>query len=368
VNSAPAPAPVPGSDPAAGSEPASAPGAAASAAPVPTGRAASPAARSRGGRLERLRSELFLVARGTFDACMRYRVTGLAAEAAFFALLSLPPLLLGLVGTLGSFDKIVGQDTIDRVQRTILEGAASVLSPKGVDQVVAPTLDEILRNSRPEITIVGALIALWSGSRVLNVYVNTITIAYGMGGRRGILRTQILAFSLYMVGLVLGVVLLPLVVAGPQLATRVFPGSATTVHLLYWPVVIVLSVAFLTTLYHLAVPERTPWRENVPGAVLALCIWLGGSFVLRFYLGATVAGPSVYGSLAAPVAVLMWFYVTALAVLIGAALNAEVDRVWIRREEIPAGPPTEDREDPGHREGPDDHGNENQETRPLRPA
>src|SRR6266545_78989 len=74
----------------------------------------------------------------------------------------------------------------------------------------------------------------------------------------------------------------------------------------------------------------------MPGAILALLIWVGGSFLLRFYLGATIEGPSVYGSLAAPVAVLLWLYVTALAVLIGAAVNAEVDRIWIRR-----GPPAE---------------------------
>jgi membrane protein len=337
----------------------------------------------------RLRGELASLIRGTVSACLRYRVTGLAAEAAFFALLSLPPLLLGLVGTLGYFNDIVGDETVQRVQRSILEGAGTVLSERGVDQVVAPTLEDILGRGRPDITIIGALIALWSGSRALNVYVNTITIAYGMGGRRSIVRTQILAFSLYMVGLVIGVVLLPLVVAGPELVTRVFPESTTTVHLLYWPVVLGLSVAFLTSLYHLAVPERTPWRENVPGAVLALLIWVGGSFLLRLYLGATVEGPSVYGSLAAPVAVLLWLYITALAVLIGAAVNVEVDRIWIRPEvraesaqppaqsaaqptpappagPAPAEPPARQRAEPQAERvrAPA----ENQETEPVRPA
>jgi YihY family inner membrane protein len=281
--------------------------------------------------LSRHRAELRRVLTGTVAACFRYRVTGLAAEAAFFALLSLPPLLLGLVGTLGYFADILGAGTIDRVEGTILRAASVVLSERGVSQVVAPTLDNILGEGRVDITVAGAVIALWSGSRALNVYVDTITIAYGLGGRRGIIRTRVLSFTLYLIGLVLGIVLLPLVVAGPQLVTRVFPYAVTTVQVLYWPVVTVLSVAFLATLYHLSVPVRTPWRTDLPGAVLALVIWVAGSFLLRFYLGATIEGPSVYGSLAAPVAVLLWLYVTALAVLIGAALNAEVDRTWVRR-------------------------------------
>jgi membrane protein len=324
----------------------------------------------------RFRGELGRLVKGTVAACFRYRVTGLAAEAAFFALLSLPPLLLGLVGTLGYFAGIVGDQTVDRVQKTILDGASTVLSQQGVKDVLAPTLEDILGRGRPDITIVGALIALWSGSRALNVYVDTITIAYGLGGRRGIIRTRLLSFSLYLVGLILGVVLMPLVVAGPQLVTRAFPQAVTTVNLLYWPVVIVLSVAFLTTLYHLSVPVRTPWREDLPGAALALLIWLVGSFLLRFYLGATLEGPSVYGSLAAPVAVLLWLYVTALAVLIGAALNAEVDRIWIRRNGNGTAP-TEPSPTPAPAsldgqsldgQEPDVAARENQETPRARPA
>ena len=80
----------------------------------------------------------------------RYRVTGLAAEAAFFALLSLPPLLMGLlVGTLGYLAEFVGSETVDKVQQTILEAAGTVLSEEGVNQVLAPTLSEILDQGRP---------------------------------------------------------------------------------------------------------------------------------------------------------------------------------------------------------------------------
>ncbi|HEX2498957.1 MAG TPA: YihY/virulence factor BrkB family protein [Actinomycetes bacterium] len=265
---------------------------------------------------------------GTVGACFRYRVTGLAAEAAFFALVSLPPLLLGLVGTLGYLADAAGSDTVADIHRAITEGASVVLSDLSVQEVVTPTLDTVLASGRPDITVLGALIALWAGSRALNVYVDTITIMYGLGGERGIVRTRALSFGLYLVGLVIGAVLLPLVIAGPSLVGRVVPATADTTHLLYWPVVSLLSVAFLTSLYHLSVPVRTRWRRELPGAIVALVIWVLGSYLLRLYLEITVEGPSAYGSLAAPVALLFWLYVTALAVLIGAALNAQIDRVW----------------------------------------
>lgn len=109
---------------------------------------------------------------------------------------------------------------------------------------------------------------------------------------------------------------------------RVVPWSTTVVQVLYWPVVIILSVAFLTTLYHVSVPVRSPWIEDVPGALVALAMWVLGSFLLRIYLTSTVEGPTIYGSLAAPVAVLLWIGVSAFAVLVGAAVNAAIDRVW----------------------------------------
>jgi len=77
-----------------------------------------------------------------------------------------------------------------------------------------------------------------------------------------------------------------------------------------------------------SVPVRTPWHRDLPGAVLALLIWIVGSFGLRIFLAGSLSGVSVYGPLSAAIAVLAWLYVAALAVLIGAALNAEIDRLW----------------------------------------
>lgn len=265
-----------------------------------------------------------------FKACLRYRVTGLAAEAAFFALLSLPPLVLGVLASLSYFADVVGQATIDRVRVNILDLTSTVLTQESIENVVIPTLNGSLQNGRGGIISIGFVLALWSGSRALNVFVDTITIMYGLGGHRGIIKTRALSFSLYVIGLVLGTVAVPLLLAGPGLVARVLPDSLDLLNALYWPVVILLSVVFLTTLYHLSVPVRTSWTSDLPGAAVALLIWILGGFALRESLEFALEGSSLYGPLTAPIAVLLWLFVTALAVLIGAALNAEIDKHYPR--------------------------------------
>jgi membrane protein len=215
--------------------------------------------------------------------------------------------------------------TIAEFRQDVLAVASRLLAPSAVEEVIAPTLDDVLSGGRFEIISIGFVIALWSGSRALNVLVDTVTIMYGLAGQRSILRTRALSFSLYVVGLVAAVVLLPLVLAGPGLVDRALPPRLEVVSYLYWPVVLVGSVAVLATLYHRAVPVRTPWRRDLPGAALTLLLWLGGSALLRLVLGLSIGTTSIYGPLAAPIAVLVWLYLICLALLVGAAFNASLD-------------------------------------------
>jgi membrane protein len=276
------------------------------------------------------RHALWRVLTSTVGSCMRYRVTGLAAEAAFFAILSLPPLIFGLAGSIGYVVKQVDSNEIGDLRTKILELSERVLSQDSVNTIVEPTVNTVLKGQRFDVISIGFVLALWSGSRALNVFVDTITIMYGLGGRRGIVRTRMLSFTLYVIGLLVGVVVLPLVVAGPQLVDNALPKELDVLNELYWPVVIVLSIAFLTTLYHLSVPVRTSWRHDIPGAVFAFAMWVLGSAMLRDILQS--ARTSIYGPLGAPIAVLLWLYLTALVVLIGAAINAAFDSVWPESE------------------------------------
>ncbi|WP_407699133.1 YihY/virulence factor BrkB family protein [Streptomyces alkaliterrae] len=271
---------------------------------------------------------VWLLLKDTVNSCIEYRILGLAAEAAFFTLLSLPPLLLGLIGLLGYLDVWIGTDTIASVRENILEASATVLSERSVNEIAEPLIDDVIRGGRPDLISFGFVLALWSGSRAVNVFIDTITVMYGLDGHRGIVKTRLLAFLLYVIALLMGAVALPLMVIGPDVVISWVPQLEWVVSVFYWPVVLLLSIVFLTTLFHVSVPVRSPWREDVPGALVALLMWVGGSFLLRLYLTNTVEGPTIYGSLAAPVAILLWIFISAFAVLVGAAVNAAIDRVW----------------------------------------
>lgn len=285
------------------------------------------------------------IVEATVRICLRYRVTGLAAEAGFFALLSVPPLFLGLVAAVGFAGRRLGGDVLTDLRRALVDAAGTVLTPETVSGVIAPTFDEVATGGRPAIVSVGFVLSVWSGSRALNVYVDTVSIMYGLGGQRGIVRTRALSFSLYVGNLVLGAVVLPLMLLGPSLLSR-FLGSRFAgmpplerLGVLYWPVVLLTGILALAMLYHVATPIRTAWRRDVPGAVLAVAIWVVASAVLRITLGRSVGGTSIYGPLAAPIVLLMWLYMLAIAVLVGAALNAAVDLLVPYRGRVRTGVP-----------------------------
>jgi len=272
----------------------------------------------------------------TVRVCMRYRVTGLASEAGFFALLSLPPLLFGLFGGAGYVGRWLGPDTVAQVSRAISVYAARFLTDSSVRDVIVPTVDDVLGNGRSDVISIGLLVSVWSGSRALNVFVDTISIMYGQSGVRGIIRTRVLSLSLYFISILIGAIVIPLVLIGPSLVAELLPSRLGFLAALYWPVVVVMTTASLTTLFHISTPRRSPWVRDIPGAVLALTIWVLTSLFLRIYLGNSIGGSSrsIYGPLAAPIVVLIWLYFLAIAVLIGAALNAAMRTLWPVEERL----------------------------------
>jgi membrane protein len=262
--------------------------------------------------------------RATFSACLRHRITGLAAEAAFWALLSLPPLALGVVGVLGYLQR-VGPGSDSNLERTLTASAGTVLSARQVRQTVVPALHSMLTSGHADVVSLGFLFALWSGSRALNVAIDTITVASGQSGRRGIVRTRLLSFALYLPALLLGAVLVPLLLAGPGLLAEVLPRAYPLLGPALWLIAAGVLVVFVTTLYHLALPVRPRWRTGLPGALVALALWAVGSALLRVYLHTSQSGATGavgFGRVAATAAILLWLYVTALAVLVGAVFNA----------------------------------------------
>lgn len=258
------------------------------------------------------------------------RVLGLSAEAAFWQLLSLPSLGLALIATLGYVSSWFGPGTVDRVEQQIEATLSRAFSEQVVAQVISPTLREVLHGDRADVISIGFVLALWAGSSATATFVNTISIAYGMRDLRGPVRSRLLALGLFLGTVALGVFLLPMLVLGPDLLRRSFPDSVrptvrSLIDIGYYPALVVLLMIGLTTFYKLAPPRRLPWHRGVPGAVLALLVFLAGSVALRAYIRFILDNNHAYGTLAAPIAALLFFFVLALGVLLGAELNAAIE-------------------------------------------
>jgi membrane protein len=258
------------------------------------------------------------------------RVLGLSAEAAFWQLLSLPSLFLALIATLGYVSRWFGSTTVDRTEQQIEDTLSRVFSGQDVSEVIAPTLHEILHGQRADIISVGFVLALWAGSSATATFVNTITIAYDQRDLRGPVHSRLLALWLFLGTIVVGVFVLPMLVLGPDLLRRSFPkGARHTVSTListgYYPALVAVLLLGLTTFYKLAPPRRLPWHRGLPGAALAVLIFLGGSTGLRGYINFIVDHNHAYAALAAPIAALLFFFVLALGVLLGAEFNAAIE-------------------------------------------
>jgi membrane protein len=260
------------------------------------------------------------------------RVLGLSAEAAFWQLLSLPSLFLALVATLGYLSRWFGADTVNRTERRLESTLGHAFSQQVVDQVIAPMLHEILHGGRADIISLGFVLALWAGSSATATFVNTITIAYGMRDLRGPVRSRLLALWLFLGSVLFGVIVLPMLVLGPDwlqkpFSERLRPTVSRLIDDGYYPTIAVLLLLGLTTLYHLAPPRRLPWLRGVPGAILAILVFLAGSYGLRSYISFILDHNHAYGTLAAPIAALLFFFVLALGVLLGAEFNAAIERL-----------------------------------------
>lgn len=256
-----------------------------------------------------------------------------AAEAAFWQILSLPPLLLGLLGSLGYVAEWFGQDVIDSVHDKIIEWCRTAFSESVVNGIIAPTVNDILNHGRGEILTVGFLISLWAGSSAMSSFVDAITVAHDQYGVRHEVWQRIFALLLYLASLVLLVVGLPVLALGPDVLPELFPLAwrgeiSYWVGTLYYPSIGVLLVLALATLYKLALPRKLPWHRGLPGAVLAMTLFLLSSVGLRLYISWITTTGYTYGALATPIAFLLFAFFIGFAIVVGAYFNAAIQEVW----------------------------------------
>lgn len=247
----------------------------------------------------------------------------LAAGVAFFAMLALVPALVAFVS---AYSLLVDPADIGRHVRDALAGA-----PQEVRDFVESQLRGIARSRSGAgfSAVLGVVVALWSASNGMKHAIDGANAAYDAPERRGFLRLRLTAIA-FTVGAVLFVLvalavvaLLPSVLAGSSIGSPV----RVAVAVLRWPLLAAGLLVGLAVFYRFAPDRENPqWRWVSPGAILAVVLWIGGSLVFSFYASNFGRFNETYGSLGAIVVVMLWFFLTAYALLLGAELNAEVER------------------------------------------
>jgi membrane protein len=222
---------------------------------------------------------------------------------------------------------------VQTIEDTLVDASSEVLTADVVDTLVRPTLSDILTSGRLDVVSLGFLLTLWAGSSATATFMNTIVIAYDQRDVRGPIATRFMALWLFVVGLLLAVLMLPLLVLGRGVLVGLLPRdwqptADMLVNAVYWPLVVVGLVLALTSFYHVVLPRRLPWHRHLPGTLLAVGFFMVAATLLRLYVSDILVAALPYGALATPIAALLFLFFFGMAVLLGAELNAAVQERW----------------------------------------
>ena len=248
---------------------------------------------------------------------------GLAAQLAYYFFLALFPALLFLIA-LASF--LPAGDLIGRVVAS-LRGVA----PPDVLDIIRSQLEQITSSRSGGILTFGIGAALWSSSAAMVAIIDALNRAYDVEDGRPWWRQRLLAILLT-VGVALFILVsFGLVVAGPQLAeylaSQMGLGAAFewAWKILQWPVVFALIVTGVGLIYYVAPDVDQDYVWITPGALLATLLWLLGSLAFRFYVMNFGSYNETYGAIGGVMVLLTWLYMTGLAIIVGAEMNAEIE-------------------------------------------
>ena len=249
---------------------------------------------------------------------------GLAAQLSFHFFLSLFAMLLAMVAFASLFPlgNVAGEMT-------------RLLAPIAPAQVLTIISDQMVAISqRPDtgILAIGLVTALWSASAAMGAVIDALNHARGVVESRPWWRVRLVALLLTAGLAVFALVAIALVLAGPQVADRVTQwfGLGSTVDLVWkavqWPIAFVLAAVGIGLIYHFGPDKAQRWRWLTPGSVVATALWLAGSLGFRAYVLRFKSYAGTYGTLGGVIVLLLWFYVFGLAIIIGAELDAEIER------------------------------------------
>jgi len=250
------------------------------------------------------------------------------AYSSFFAIPSLLLLAIGiftLAGSPGTIDGLI----------SALHGAV----PEEALDLFGASLKQIDARAHTSVIliVVGSLLALWSLTGAMSAFMTAIELAYARRDPRSFLRRRLVALELVGFFLLALIIVGGLLVFGPMLSAWIgrTTDDQTLVSWIWWaaewPLLIGALLAILTMMLWLAPAKRPSWQVLIPGALLATLIWIVSSAGFAFFTATYGTYNKTWGSLSAVIVTLVWMWLTALALLLGAELNAEAARHVGRR-------------------------------------
>jgi len=249
-----------------------------------------------------------------------HNLTLVSAGVAFYAFLAFIPTLIVIVTVYGLVAKPAD------IQRQVHDFAKAL--PDEVQKFIQQQITSIghAGGTRVSVALVIAVaLALWSASGGMAALVTGVNVARDQTEPKSFVKKRGKALALTLGAIVLLVVMIFLIAAVPSILAQVGLGTAgrVVVDIVRWPVLAIVIVLGLGVLYHLAVggPEEARFRVVTPGALVATLLWLIASGLFAVYTANFASYSKTYGSLASIVVVLLWLYVSAIAVLIGAEID-----------------------------------------------
>jgi membrane protein len=254
------------------------------------------------------------------------QITDAAAAIAYYAFLAIPAVLLISVGVFSIFAGPSAIETIIEKLGTVMPAEAVALLESGLRQTTEG-------GGGLTMILVGGAVALWTASGAANAVMRALNRVHDTEETRGFVRQRLVAITMVLVSVVAFALVFGLLVLGPRLSAWVgdLVGAEGAVrwgwHLGQWPILVVgLLVAFGTVLFLGPDIDHPRWRFLSVGAALAVLLWLTASGGFAIYVAFFGSYNKTWGSLAAVIIMLTWLWLSALALLFAAEVDAEVER------------------------------------------
>jgi membrane protein len=269
---------------------------------------------------------------------LAHGITDQAAALAYYSFLAIPAVLLVAVGL---FTLVASPGAI-----TTLMDKIGTVAPSQTTQLLGGSLRRLNENHSSSLvmTIVGFVLALWTTTGAMTAFMRALNKAYDRDESRNFVRQRFVALQMVAALGAAFLLIFGLLVLGPLISDWI--GSALNIEgvigwlwwIAQWPVLFVgLLAAFATVLYLGPNVDHPKWNFVTPGTVLAVVIWLAASGLFAVYTSMFGSYNKTWGTLAAVIVMLTWLWLTALALLLGAEVNAEAERSRELRQGEPAG-------------------------------